>query len=113
MSYINKSKLPADGNREVRKELTVRVENYANNPNCIGDEIIVSYPVKTKGRKPTLKELVEKLIIKVDGLDSRLEKVETRLEKVETRLEKLETRVDGLESRVLKLESRVLKLEVR
>jgi chromosome segregation ATPase len=114
MSYINKSKLPADGNREVRKEfITVTVENCSGKPELNGLEMQISYPVKTKVKKPTIRELVEKLVVKVDSIGADVADLKVRVTKIETRLEKVEIRLDGLETRLEDLETRVLKLEAR
>ena len=53
-----------------------------------------------------IKEMLELILYKLDGLGSGMEKLESGMEKLESGMERLETRMDGLETRMDGLESR-------
>ena len=54
----------------------------------------------TQNLNGSLEDKVDRLIIAVQSMDSRLEKVEIRLDNFEVRLERLETRLTSLETKV-------------
>ena len=66
---------------------------------------------RLEGRVEQLDSRLERLEGRVEQLDSRLERLEGRVEQLDSRLERLEGRVEQLDSRLVHLEGRVDRLE--
>jgi len=46
------------------------------------------------------KEMFQKILDRLDKMDTRLDKMDTRLDKMDTRLDKMDTRLDKMDNRL-------------
>ncbi len=68
-------------------------------------DLILNVVSDIKNRQEGLEKTVGKIVIKIDGLETRFDGLETRFDRLETKVDNLEIRFDNLETKVDNLDS--------